>query len=83
MPEVIDIATLNDDVEAMLLEADLKEEGIPHFMVSYWDAAYDGLFQMQHGWGAVRAPRTSRDRILGILSNLREERNRQTAPESA
>lgn len=83
MDEIIDITILDDDVVAMLLEAELKERGIPHFMVSYWDVAYDGLFQMQHGWGVVRAPQTFRDPILRILAGLRKERERHPTSESA
>ena len=68
----IKVATLENEVEARLLDSVLNERGIPHRMRSYYDTAYDGLFQAQKGWGSVSAPATHQDEILEIIADLRE-----------
>lgn len=65
------IAVLDNEVEARALEAILTEQDIPHAMISYHDFAYDGLFQMQKGWGRVEGPTERRGEILEILESLR------------
>lgn len=67
-----DIIELSNGVEANLLEALLKEEEIPHYIRSYGDPAYDGIFQLQKGWGTVESPREYLPRIREILNGLRE-----------
>ena len=66
------IATLENDIEAGLLESILTERGIPHRMRSYHDTAFDGLFQTQKGWGYVSAPESFHEEIEEILSDLRK-----------
>ena len=39
-------------------------------MVSYRDAALDGLFQTFRGWGHVEAPAEAKDQILSILKEI-------------
>ncbi|MEA3477640.1 MAG: hypothetical protein U9R60_05640 [Bacteroidota bacterium] len=41
-------------------------------MRSYYDTAYDGLFQVQKGWGFVSAPESFKDEIREIISDLRK-----------
>lgn len=67
------VVTLDNEIEAALLESILKERDIPHLMRSYHDTAYDGLYQTQKGWGVVNAPESYREEIIEILSDLREE----------
>jgi hypothetical protein len=66
------IATLENDIEAGLLESILTERDIPHRMRSYYDTAFDGLFQTQKGWGYVSAPQSFHEEIEEILSDLRK-----------
>lgn len=73
MEEFIKIATLENEIEARLLDSVLSERDIPHIMRSYFDTAYDGLFQTQKGWGTVSAPRGYHEEVLEILSDLRRE----------
>lgn len=40
--------------EAQALQSLLAEHGIPASIVSFYDTAYDGLFQAQYGWGVIR-----------------------------
>jgi hypothetical protein len=50
------VAILENGIEAQLLGAILTERDLPHRINSFYDTAYDGLFQMQRGWGEVYAP---------------------------
>ena len=67
------IAILRNEVEANLLDAVLLKLDVPHIIQSYYDAAYDGLFQVQKGWGCVIAPENYKAQILEILSDLRKK----------
>lgn len=74
MKDYVRIATLDNEIEALLLESVLKEQGIPHRMQSFHDTAYDGLFQTQKGWGMVTAPDPWKGKVLEILEDLRVTR---------
>jgi len=72
MEEVIKVATLENEIEAKLLASLLKERGIPHFIGTYHDAVYNGIFQTQRGWGFVNAPMSYKNEILEIISDIRK-----------
>lgn len=67
------IAVVDNQFEAQLLAEILAERRIPHVLKSYYDAAYDGLFQTQKGWGAVYAPPQYKAEIGEIIASLREQ----------
>jgi hypothetical protein len=67
----VPIATLNHDVEAVLLDAMLVDDDIPHFMQSYHDFALNSIYQLQKGWGQVSAPERCRAQILELLDEVR------------
>jgi hypothetical protein len=69
----IDIAVLDNIIEAQLIESILSEQKIPHLIHSFHDTAYDGLFQVQMGWGKLRAPLSNKEEILEILNDLRSK----------
>jgi hypothetical protein len=71
MENYVKISVLDNEIEARLLESILIERGTPHMMTSYYDTAYDGLFQTQKGWGHLSAPEEYRDEIMEILNDLR------------
>ncbi|MBW1721620.1 MAG: hypothetical protein JRJ78_06120 [Deltaproteobacteria bacterium] len=73
MDGYVEIAILENQIEAMLLRSVLQERGVPHLIRSYHDTAYDGLFQTQMGWGAVLGPESHRSEILEILHTLRRQ----------
>ena len=73
MEEFVKIAVLENGFEAQVLESILVERDIPHLMRSYHDTAYDGLYQTVKGWGNVSAPRSYREEIMEILSDLRKQ----------
>jgi hypothetical protein len=64
---------LENQFEAQLLESVLREREIPHRMRSYYDTAFDGLYQSQKGWGVVSAPEECLDEIKAILLELRKD----------
>jgi hypothetical protein len=72
MEDLEKIAVLENEIEGRMLDAMLTERGIPHVMRSYYDDAYDGLFQTTKGWGHVLAPPAHRDEIVEILEELRQ-----------
>ena len=75
MAKGVKILTISSEAEARLLEAALEERNIPHFIKSYHDSAYDGLFQTQMGWGHVEGPPERREEIEQVFRDLtgREE----------
>jgi len=70
MDKTVRILTLNNAIEADLLDGLLKEREIPHIIRSYHDSAYDGLFQVQTGWGQLDAPEEFKDEILKIYNEM-------------
>jgi hypothetical protein len=68
------IANLDNQFEVQILEEVLKDRQIPYYVKSYHDAAYDGLFQGQKGWGAVFAPEEFQEEILAIIQEIRESK---------
>ncbi|QJW48383.1 hypothetical protein HA075_23430 [bacterium BFN5] len=71
MEKYTKIAAIDSVFEAQLLGDILTDRNIPHFMKSYYDSAYDGIFQGQKGWGAVFAPMESSSEIIEILHEIR------------
>ncbi len=70
MPEYKKIIELKNDIEAQLISSILDEREIPHHMHSYHDSAYDGIFQVQLGWGHIEAPEEYREEIEKIYYDL-------------
>lgn len=64
------IVVLENEIEAQLMDSILTEREIPHRMKSYHDTAYDGIFQVQKGWGHVEAPESYWDEIIAIQQEL-------------
>ena len=74
MAHYIKILVLDNEVQAQLLDSVLTERSIPHIMCSYYDSAYDGLFQRGKGWGHVEAPEKYRKEILDLFTELTRPR---------
>jgi len=70
MSEYQKITVLKNEIQAGLLDAELKERNIPHFLRSYHDAAYNGIYQQQKGWGIVEAPVEYKEDIMTILQDI-------------
>jgi hypothetical protein len=77
--EFVKIASLESLVEAQVLESILTDQHIPYRIRSFHDTAYDGLFQLQKGWGDLYAPASYEAEIIEILTGIRTQ---STPPES-
>ncbi len=64
------ILVFNNQIEAKLLEEILEEKNIPYLIRSYHDSAYDGLWQIQSGWGHIEAPAIYKSEILELYNNM-------------
>lgn len=73
MNRTVKILTLNNAIEANLIDGLLNEREIPHVIRSFHDSAYDGLFQLQSGWGQLDAPEEFRDEIMMIYNGMAPE----------
>jgi len=80
MQDYLKVATLENEIEAGLLDSILTERNIPHMLTSYHDTAYDGLFQTQKGWGYVSAPAPYHEEIRELVDELREAAARPESP---
>lgn len=69
----IKIAVLENAIEAQFLSSMLAQYDIPHRVRSYHDTAYDGLFQLQKGWGEIYSPLDFRQQILDAIADLRSQ----------
>ncbi len=72
MNKVERIAVLKNEVEAQLLAGELAELDVSHLMKSYYDGAFDGVYQFSKGWGHIEAPSEFRDKILEVLAGIRQ-----------
>ena len=73
MDRYIKVAVFENATEAQLMESILKDQQLPHRIRSFHDTAYDGLFQVQKGWGELFAPPELEAEILSILNDVRSE----------
>jgi hypothetical protein len=69
------VDVLESQIEAQLLDSILNERGIPHHIKSFHDTAYDGIYQVQKGWGQISAPASCSGEIQEILSDIRSAPN--------
>lgn len=70
-PKFVKISDLENSIETQLLESILIERNIPHNIRSFYDTAYDGLFQFQKGWGEIFAPLDYKKEVTEILDSIR------------
>ena len=77
MRDLEKIAGVENEIEALCLKGELQERGIPHMLQSYYDSAYDGLYQFSGGWGHVEAAAEHRNEILAILEEIRQRPSHQ------
>ncbi|MEI6898448.1 MAG: hypothetical protein WCL00_01110 [Bacteroidota bacterium] len=67
------ILVLNNEFEAELLEEVLNDKEIPHGIVPHDDSMFEGINQMEFGWGYVEAPLSRKDEILAVYEELMKE----------
>jgi hypothetical protein len=71
----IRIVILENAIEAQLVRSILDQHGIPHRIRSFYDTAYNGLFQMQKGWGELTAPVSYKQEILDIVKDIQSDQS--------
>ena len=68
----VKILMLDNEIDANLMKEELSMRNIPHIIRSYHDPAYNGLFQMQKGWGIILVPEDRKDAAAEIIEKLNE-----------
>jgi len=69
----VKICVLENSIEAQVVCSFLDQHDIPYRIRSYYDTAYDGLFQFQKGWGEINAPLSYKREIQNILNLIRTQ----------
>jgi hypothetical protein len=64
------ILVLYNEFEASLMKSILEERDIPFILKSYYDSAYDGMWQAQKGWGQLDADPKHREEIISIYAEV-------------
>ena len=67
---IVFIRKLKTQIEAGIMKEELDTRKIPHIITSFHDSAYDGLFQIQQGWGKLEAPEKYTKEINDIYIDL-------------
>jgi len=67
------VAVIEDMIEAQVLESMLIEQAVPYRIRSFHDTAYDGLFQLQKGWGEVYAPPSCHNTVADLIGEIRSQ----------
>jgi hypothetical protein len=78
MNDYMIVSVIENEIEARLVESILRERDIPHWMVSYHDTAYDGIFQTQKGWGDIRVPEAFVDVVRQIITDVRKDAEKRS-----
>jgi hypothetical protein len=69
----IRIVILENAIEAQLVGSILDQHQIPYRIRSFYDTAYNGLFQMQKGWGELSSAPRYKQEILDIVKDIRSD----------
>ena len=77
MDRWVKAGVINNRFEGDRIRHSLGEAGIPFFVKSFLDTAYDGLFIPQKGWGMVMVPETSLEEAEGIISEVKTSFERE------
>ncbi len=66
-----DIIELANRFEAERFAAIMEQEEIPCSIVSRHSTVYDGIFQLQEGWGFAEIPPEYREKAAALLEEYR------------
>ena len=64
------ILNLSSEIEALRIREILESQKIPHLIRSFYDSAYDGIFQNQYGWGVLEADEKDESKILELVKDI-------------
>ena len=85
MSRWVKIGVVENRFEGDRVSQTLTEAGIPFLLKSFMDTAYDGLYVLQKGWGAVMVPEDFEEeagRIVGEVKKTFGEEGRDEIDES-
>ena len=85
MDQGVKAGTVENRFEGDRVSQALTEAGIPFLLKSFMDTAYDGLYVLQKGWGAVMVPEDFKEeagRIVGEVKKTFGEEGRDEIDES-
>lgn len=66
----IPVYTLANRFEADIVSDVLEKEGVPFWIRSFEETAYDGLFVIQKGWGQVLVPRSGFHQAIRLIYSV-------------
>ena len=73
------ILTLNNELEASLMEEILADRKIPCGIVPITDTALGGIMQLENGWGYVEAPLRYKNEIISIYREIQKNKKPKTS----
>jgi quinol monooxygenase YgiN len=62
---------LRNAIEANLLEAILRERGVPHYIKVYRDASFKGSWSFIDAWGHVECAEEHEEEVRRVLEGIR------------
>ena len=72
MEQWVKVGTVENRFEGDRISQALQEAGIPFFVKSFLDTAYDGLYIPQKGWGIVMVPRKDKEEAERLVSEVKK-----------
>ena len=66
------VGTVENRFEGDRISQALQEAGIPFFVKSFLDTAYDGLYIPQKGWGIVTVAKKDKEEAEKLISEVKK-----------
>jgi tetratricopeptide (TPR) repeat protein len=83
MAELIQIVSLENEIEGTLMEEILRDRKIPFTLRRYHDMAFDGVTEGWQGWGMIESYAEYRNEILEIYNDVIQKKEKTaSAPET-
>ncbi|MFP4179325.1 MAG: hypothetical protein ACLFQW_08395 [Spirochaetaceae bacterium] len=68
------VIPIDNEIEAKFLETVLKDRDIPHVFISHHDTAFNGIYQLEHGWGYVEVPKERVEETKQLYEEVKRSR---------
>jgi len=78
--KTIPIYKLSNIAEANTLKALLEDNGIDCMVHSFYDLAYDGIWQAQKGWGVLKVLEKDQDKANDLIDAFLETKDQELEP---
>jgi signal recognition particle subunit SEC65 len=70
---MLSIYTLKNQIEAQVIESALREAGIKCIIRTFSDAAYNGIFIPQQGYGQVLVEDQDKEKAKEVIEDIQAE----------